>query len=263
MTNGVTIGQAAAFADITIKTVRHYHKLGLANEPARDSSGYRRYGSAELLRLVQVRTLAAAGVPLADIGPLLAADVDAASFTATLVDVERRLTGRIAELTARRDMLHRLASGDRTLLPDRAVAMLEGMPTLGFTPYDVRTARESFVLAKALVPGGFDDFLTDIEHALQDPRFVELTRRTAEVAGWEPDDPRVGELATDLAEHYLANPAQLRIVTGLQAPTEAATRYRLIAHHREQRESAAAQLTALLEAKLRAAGLHVPRSDPQ
>ena len=259
MTDGVTIGQAAAFADITIKTVRHYHKLGLVDEPVRDSSGYRRYGSADLLRLVQVRTLAAAGVPLAGIGPLL--DSDAASFATTLVDVERHLTERIAELTARRDMLHRLSSGDRTLLPDRAVAMLEGMPTLGFTPYDVRTARESFVLAKALVPEGFDDFLTDIEHALHDPRFVELTRRTAEVADWEPDDPRVAELATDLAEHYLANPAQLRIVTGLQARTEAATRYRLVAHHREQRESAAARLTALLEAKLRAAGIHIPTPD--
>ncbi|MET0233434.1 MAG: MerR family transcriptional regulator [Kibdelosporangium sp.] len=259
MTDGVTIGQAAAFADITIKTVRHYHKLGLVDEPARDSSGYRRYGSADLFRLVQVRTLAAAGVPLTDIGPLL--DSDATSFAAALVDVERRLTERIAELTARRDMLHRLTSGDRTLLPDRAVAMLEGMPTLGFTPYDVRTARESFVLAKALIPEGFDDFLTDIEDALLDPRFVDLTKRTAEVAGWQPDDPRVAELATDLAEHYLANPAQLRIVTGLQARTEAATRYQLVAHHREQRESAAARLTALLETKFRAAGIHIPRSD--
>ncbi|GAA4545356.1 MerR family transcriptional regulator [Amycolatopsis samaneae] len=256
MTDGVTIGQAAAFADITIKTVRHYHKLGLVDEPARDSSGYRRYGSAELSRLVQIRTLAAAGVPLADVGPLL--DSDATTFADALADVERHLTERIAELTARRDMLRRLGSGDRTLLPERAVAMLEGMPTLGFTPYDVRTARESFVLAKALVPEGFDGFLTDIEHALRDPRFVELTRRTAEVAGWEPDDPRVAELATDMAEHYLANPAQLRIVTGLQARTETTTRYRLVAHHREQRESAAARLTALLEAKLRAAGIDIP-----
>jgi DNA-binding transcriptional MerR regulator len=139
MTDGVTIGQAAAFADITIKTVRHYHKLGLVDEPVRDSSGYRRYGSVDLLRLVQVRTLAAAGVPLADIGPLL--DSDAASFAATLVDVERHLTERIAELTARRDMLHRLSSGDRALLPDRAVAMLEGMPTLGFTPYAIQRVK--------------------------------------------------------------------------------------------------------------------------
>ncbi|MEU6641708.1 MerR family transcriptional regulator [Saccharomonospora sp. NPDC046836] len=259
MTTGVTIGQAAAFAGITIKTVRHYHRLGLVDEPVRDSSGYRRYGSAELLRLVQVRTLAAAGVPLADIGPLL--DSDTAPFAEAFADVERHLNARIAELTAQRDMFHRLTSGDRTLLPDRAVAMLEGMPTLGFTPQDVRTARESFVLAKALVPAGFDDYLTDIEHALRDPRFLELTKRSAEVIGWEPDDPRVAELATDMAEHYLANPAQLRIVTGLQARTQTATRYRLIAHHGEKHDSAAARLAALVETKLRAAGIDIPRSD--
>ncbi|GAA4872194.1 MerR family transcriptional regulator [Saccharopolyspora cebuensis] len=259
MTDGVTIGQAAAFADVTIKAVRHYHKLGLVDEPARDSSGYRRYGSAELLRLVQVRTLAAAGVPLADIGPIL--DSDTALFAEALADVEQLLTARIAELTAQRDMLHRLTSGDRTLLPDRAVAMLEGMPALGFTPQDVLTARESFVLAKALVPEGFDDYLTDIEHALRDPGFVELTKRSAEVIGWEPNDPRVAELATDMAEHYLANPAQLRIVTGLQAHTETATRYRLIAHHGEEQNSAAARLASLVETKLRAAGIDIPRPD--
>ncbi|MFI6269379.1 MerR family transcriptional regulator [Micromonospora zamorensis] len=259
MTDGVTIGQAAAFADITIKTVRHYHKLGLVDEPARDSSGYRRYGSAELLRLVQVRTLAAAGVPLADIGPLL--DSETAPFAEALADVEGRLTARLAELTAQRDMLYRLTSGDRTLLPDRAVAMLEGMPTLGFTPQDVRTARESFVLAKALVPERFDDYLTDIEHALRDPRFVELTKRSAGVIGWEPDDPRVAELATDMAEHYLANPDQLTIVTGLQARTQTATRYRLIAHHGEKHDSAAARLASLVETKLRAAGIDIPRPD--
>jgi DNA-binding transcriptional MerR regulator len=256
---GLTIGQAAAFADVTIKTVRHYHKLGAVDEPARDSSGYRRYGSDDLLRLVQVQTLAAAGVPLAEIGSLL--DSDAASFAASLADVERRLTERIDELAARRTMLHRLASGDRALLPDRAVALLEGMPSIGFTPHDVTIARESFVLAKALVPEGFDNYLTHVEHALQDPRFVALTKRTAEAAGWEPDHPRVADLATDMADHYLGNTAQLEIVTGLQARTEAATRYRLIAHHGEQRESAAARLAALVETKLRSAGVHISKPD--
>ncbi|MFC5833133.1 MerR family transcriptional regulator [Nonomuraea insulae] len=107
--NGVTIGQAAAFVGVTVKTVRHYHKLGLVKEPERDSSGYRRYGSAELLRLVQVRTLAAAGVPLTETGPLLEADT--ALFAAALTDVERQLTERIEELIARRDMLRRLSPG--------------------------------------------------------------------------------------------------------------------------------------------------------
>ncbi|MFD0332517.1 MerR family transcriptional regulator [Streptomyces erythrogriseus] len=61
MVYGLTIGQAAAFAGVTVKAVRHYHRLGLVDEPDRDSSGYRRYGSSDMLRLVQVRTLAGAG----------------------------------------------------------------------------------------------------------------------------------------------------------------------------------------------------------
>ncbi|MEV1001223.1 MerR family transcriptional regulator [Nonomuraea sp. NPDC050202] len=257
--NGVTIGQAAAFVGVTVKTVRHYHKLGLVQEPERDSSGYRRYGSAELLRLVQVRTLAAAGVPLADIGPLL--DADAPQFAAALADVERQLTERIEELTARRDTLHRLADGDRTLLPDRAVALLKRMSGLGVPAEQVAATREGWVLARALVPEGFDDFLTHVEHALDDPHFVALSKHAIQATAWEPDDPRLAELAAAIAEHFLANPAHLKIVTGLQARTDAAARYHLIAHHGEEQGSAAARGVALVEAKLRAAGIHIPRPD--
>jgi DNA-binding transcriptional MerR regulator len=243
-------------AGVTIKTIRHYHKLGVLDEPPRDRSGYRRYGSAELLKLVQSRTLAAAGVPLGEIRQLLDSDKDA--MMAELDTVERRLTARIAELTSQRRMLRKLTSGDHMLLPDRAVAMLRGMPTLGFSSHDLKTAQESFVLARALIPDKFDEYLTDVEQALEDPRFVELTRRSAEVINWEPDDPRVDRLANDMAEHYLAHPKQLKIVTGLQAPTETATRYRLVAHHREQHASAAARLAYLLEARLRAGGATIP-----
>jgi hypothetical protein len=115
------------------------------------------------------------------------------------------------------------------------------------------------VLARALVPEGFDDYLTHVEQALEDTRFVALIKRGAEAADWEPDDPRIAELATAMADHFLANPAQLKIVTGLQARTEAATRYELIALHGEEQGSAAAQGVALVETKLRAAGIHIPR----
>ncbi|MFI6170384.1 MerR family transcriptional regulator [Nocardia sp. NPDC051052] len=69
--DGFTIDQAAAFAGITETMVRDYHQHGLVEEPASDSSGTRRYRSPELLRLVQVRVLAGAGVPLAEIRDLL------------------------------------------------------------------------------------------------------------------------------------------------------------------------------------------------
>ncbi|MGW2873513.1 MerR family transcriptional regulator [Kitasatospora sp. NPDC001225] len=256
MANGVTIGQAAAYVGVTVKTVRHYHRQGLVEEPLRDASGYRRYGSGELLRLVQVRTLAAAGVPLAEVGPLL--DADGERFATALADVERRLTERITELTARRDTLHRLADGDRALLPDRACAVLERMPGLGLGPDYVAAQREALVLARALVPEGFDGLLAQLELRLDDPGFVELTRRGQEAEAWEPDDPRVEELAAAMADHYLANPALLGDPASLRAWARAATQYRLIDRHRDDQAPVSARLTALTEARLRAAGVPSP-----
>ncbi|MFF2149423.1 MerR family transcriptional regulator [Kitasatospora sp. NPDC058190] len=257
MMSGVTIGQAAAFVGVTVKTVRHYHQHGLVDEPQRDGSGYRRYGSDDLLRLVQVRTLATAGVPLAEIGPLLDADAD--QFAVGLADVKRRLTDRIAELTARLDMLHRLAEGDRALLPDRACAVLERMPDLGLSPDYVAAQREALVLVRALVPEDFDDFLTQLELRLDDPEFIDLTRRGQEAETWEPDDPRIEELATAMADHYLANPALLGSPTSLQTWRKATAQYRLINDHREDQAPVSARLTALTESRLRSAGVIGPR----
>ncbi|MER7579646.1 MerR family transcriptional regulator [Kitasatospora sp. NPDC097691] len=260
MVNGVTIGQAAAFVGVTVKTLRHYHQTGLVAEPPRDVSGYRRYGSAELLRLVQVRTLAAAGVPLAEIGPLLDADADADAeeFAAALADVGRRLTERIEELSARRDTLHRLAEGDRALLPDRACALLERMPGLGFGPDYVAAQREALVLARAMVPDGFDGFLSRLERCLDDPVYVDLAKRGCEAETWAPDDPRIEELATAMADHYLANPALLGDPAGRRAWRGAGAQYRLINDHRGDQAPVSARLTALTEARLRAAGVPVP-----
>ncbi len=255
MTSGVTIGQAAAFASVTIKTIRHYHRLGLVDEPPRDGSGYRRYGSSDLLLLVQVRTLAEAGVPLSEIGALLGADPE--RFAADLVEVKRRLTERIEELAARRDLLDRLANGDRALLPDRACALLERAADLGFTPEEVAAYREGMVLAKALVPAAFDDLLVEAEHALDDTRFVALNKECWAAKDWEPDDPRIEELATAMADHFLANPALLAIPNGFQTSTDA-TRYGLLNHHGEDPASARARLTTLVETKLRSAGVDIP-----
>ena len=254
-TGGVTIGQAAAFAGVTIKTVRHYHKLGLVDEPERDSSDYRRYGSDDLLRLVQVRALADAGVPLADIGALLDADAD--GFAAALTDVEQRLTDRIEELIARRDTLHRLTD-DRALLPDRACAVLDRMPGLGFSPDYVAGQREALVLFRALLPAGFDSFVTQLEYRLDDPEHVELTQRSWDALRWDPDDPRIEELASALADNLLANRELLAVPEGLETRSDTATRYGLVNTHRQEGWPTSARLNALVEAKLRAAGIPVP-----
>ncbi|MFD7909486.1 MerR family transcriptional regulator [Streptomyces sp. NPDC059752] len=256
MTDGLTIGQAAAFVDVTIKTVRHYHRLGLVAEPQRDGSGYRRYRSADLLRLVQVRTLASAGVPLAEIADLL--DADAERFAAALDDVRRRLDERIEGLVQRRDALHRLTDGDRVLLPDRACAVLDRLTELGFGPDYVAAQREALVLARALIPEIFDSFLTRLHRSLDDPEYVELTKRGADAESWDPDDPRIEELASLLTDKLLADRALLAMPTGSRGRSDTASRYGLVNHHREDRAPAIARLNALVETNLRAAGIDVP-----
>ncbi|MER5967326.1 MerR family transcriptional regulator [Streptomyces sp. NPDC002057] len=256
MANGLTIGQAAAFVGVTIKTVRHYHRLGLVAEPERDGSGYRRYGSADLLRLVQARTLAAAGVPLAEVGDLL--DADPERFAASLDDVHRRLTAQVEDLIARRDTLHRLAQGDRALLPDRACAVLDRLAGLGFGPDYVATQREALVLARALVPEIFDTFLTRLEHSLDDPEFVELTKRGLDAASWNPDDPRIEELASALADRLLADRTLLETPTPSQNRPDASARYGLVNHHGEGQAPSIARLNTLIETNLRAAGIDIP-----
>ncbi|MEI5036176.1 MerR family transcriptional regulator [Streptomyces sp. S1A(2023)] len=256
MADGLTIGQAAAYVGVTIKTVRHYHRLGLVAEPERDGSGYRRYRSGELFRLVQVRTLAAAGVPLGEIGDLL--DADPRTFAATLDDVHHQLTERIDDLIARRDRLHRLDHGDRALLPDRACAVLDGLAGLGFAPDYVAVQREALVLARALVPEIFHNFLTRLERALDDPESVELTKRAWDARSWEPDDPRIEELASELAGKLLADRTLLAMPAGLGNQSDAASRYALVNHHREDQSPSIARLNTLVEADLRAAGITVP-----
>jgi DNA-binding transcriptional MerR regulator len=70
----LTISQLAAYAGVTVRAVRHYHATGLLPEPERDHSGYRRYDAKAVVELIRIRTLAEAGVPLARVRQLLAAD---------------------------------------------------------------------------------------------------------------------------------------------------------------------------------------------
>ena len=61
-------------AGVTLKTLRHYHKIGLLDEPARLENGYRDYGVSHVVRLLRIRQLARLGLPLARIKERLDAE---------------------------------------------------------------------------------------------------------------------------------------------------------------------------------------------
>jgi DNA-binding transcriptional MerR regulator len=77
--------ELADLAGTTVNAIRHYHRLGLLEEPERRYNGYKQYGVRHLVRLLRVRRLAELGVPLSqidvahadDIGPQLLRQIDA------------------------------------------------------------------------------------------------------------------------------------------------------------------------------------------
>src|SRR5919108_439243 len=106
----LTIGELAAYAGVTVRAVRHYHAKGLLPEPERDHSGYRRYGAGAVIELIRIRTLVAAGVPLARVRELLRADEE--QFAAAIDEIDARLRAEIRERQRHRERIARLAAGD-------------------------------------------------------------------------------------------------------------------------------------------------------
>lgn len=98
------IGEVAERTGVTRRTLRHYDELGLLVPSARSSSDYRLYDEADLVRLLQIQSLKALGLNLAEIGRALAdPHLDA---TATLTAHRESLARRIA---AEQQLADRLA----------------------------------------------------------------------------------------------------------------------------------------------------------
>jgi DNA-binding transcriptional MerR regulator len=56
--------ELAELAGTTLNAVRHYHRVGLLDEPERARNGYKQYEVRHLVRLMHIRRLRDLGVPL-------------------------------------------------------------------------------------------------------------------------------------------------------------------------------------------------------
>ncbi|WP_439592998.1 MerR family transcriptional regulator [Microbacterium sp.] len=83
--------EVAELAGTTVNTIRHYHRLGLLEEPERRYNGYKQYGVRDLVRLLRIRRLAELGVPLSRIADVSQGG-DAAPETLRELDVELAAT---------------------------------------------------------------------------------------------------------------------------------------------------------------------------
>ena len=201
----LTIGELAAYAGVTVRTVRHYHAKGLLPEPERDHSGYRRYDAGAMVELLRIRTLAEAGVPLARVRELLQAGEE--DFAAAVADIDRRLEAEIRERQQHRERIARLASGDGLALPSEVVSFLDRLRALGVDERIVQAERDGWIPLAALSPGRVAEWIARKQEQITDPEFTDFYLDLSKALERADDDPSLVELADERGEEYLGSPA--------------------------------------------------------
>ncbi|CAM5680517.1 hypothetical protein SRIMM317S_03305 [Streptomyces rimosus subsp. rimosus] len=98
------IGELAALAGVTTRTVRHYHHLGLLPEPARRANGYRQYGLRDAVTLARVRRLTELGLGLVEVRDVLADDAGR-ELREVLAELDADLARQEEEIRRRRERL--------------------------------------------------------------------------------------------------------------------------------------------------------------
>ncbi|MGI5215774.1 MerR family transcriptional regulator [Plantactinospora sp. CA-290183] len=197
----LTISQLAAYAGVTVRAVRHYHQVGLLPEPERDASGYRRYGARAVVSLIKIRTLANAGVPLSQIGPML--DADASAFAEAIQRIDNDLRDEIDRLETSRKQLAQLAAGDHLTLPPEVIFYLDRLREIGVSERVMEGERDAWILVAARWPDHISDVMPWKLAQLDDPQLVRLYRLGSEILDSDAgdDDPRLAEAADIMAGH--------------------------------------------------------------
>ncbi|GGJ46551.1 MerR family transcriptional regulator [Streptomyces brasiliensis] len=109
-----SVGQVAAFAGVTVRTLHHYDEIGLLVPSERTHAGHRRYGDADLDRLQQILFYRELGFPLDEVAALLD-DPDA--------NPRAHLRRQHALLTARIEKLQKMATAVEHAMEARKMGM--------------------------------------------------------------------------------------------------------------------------------------------
>lgn len=97
----------ARLSGVTVRTLRHYHQIGILPEPPRRENGYREYGVVDVARVLRIKRLASLGLSLEQIGSILeeegAGETRTSEEAAELLDeIDAELEAQISQLEERR-----------------------------------------------------------------------------------------------------------------------------------------------------------------
>ncbi|MGH3726136.1 MAG: MerR family transcriptional regulator [Mycobacterium sp.] len=186
MAVGWSTRELAELAGTSLRSVRHYHDIGLLDEPKRRSNGYKSYGVAHLVRVLQIKRLAGLGLSLQQI-----ADMDEAKE-----DPQVALRALDSELGASIERLQRVRAEIGQILSSEAVADLPPQFASVAVNMDLSDTDRSlaFVMSRLLGPVGMQAYIG----MFQDQQDRSLDREL-EALPVDADEQTRAELADRLA----------------------------------------------------------------
>ncbi len=148
---GWSTRELAELAGTSLRTVRHYHDIGVLGEPERRSNGYKSYGVAHLVRVLQIKRLTGLGLSLKQI-----ADMDE-----TNEDPQEALRALDAELAATIERLHNVRRELGQILSSEVAADLPAEFGAAAANVELSDTDRSlaFVMSRVLGPVGLQAFV--------------------------------------------------------------------------------------------------------
>jgi len=198
-----SIGELAGMTGLTVRALHHYDELGLLSPAERTAAGHRRYGVEDVRRLYRIVALRRLGLPLGEIGRLLAPGPP------TLAETVRLQLARVDDELARgrelRDRLRRLLAALEASSEPSTEDLIEVM-TMQERYY---TPEQRETLARRAAELGDDG----MRRAEADWGDVIAGMRAEMEHGADPGDPRVQELLarwTGLIEQFTGGDPGIR-----------------------------------------------------
>lgn len=181
--------QLADLTGVTLRSLRHWHDIGLLPEPERLSNGYKQYAVQHLVHALRIARLASLGFSLDQVGRMLESEEDAQASLHTLR----------TELSKKIDQLSRIRSNvdamiDHCTSPDLSPETLLVLDTLGGDPGSNEIA---IVLSHILPRNALPTFVETMQDIPADLAYV-----NTEIANLPADAPE--EQITSLARHGAA-----------------------------------------------------------
>lgn len=139
----------ARLAGVSVRTLRHYHQIGLLPEPDRSANGYRVYTAADLVRVLRVRRLADLGMPLSHIDPAVDTEEELALLDREYVRQIEELQQRRAAIGASRQSTVRV---DTPAFAQKYITALDQRDGVASQP--VEAERDAAVLLELLLDSG-------------------------------------------------------------------------------------------------------------